>query len=169
MFKLCPFHIFYSLEGFWKATAFPPIHFVPWISREGHHRRYSDLVHRLYELFQCYCHICAVIKLSTHCCVVLAKRSIALSLVSISVTPLFCFCFSAKFIFNCGYIYFNATFKCCIFFGEGNNEFGRIFCLCWGGGWGKIQTNCGFCKYVYHFIKACAANSEVMLALMSCI
>jgi len=55
-----------------------------------------------------------------------------------------------------------------VFLLEGNYEFGGMFCLCWGGDEAKFK-NCGLCKYVYHFIKACAANSEVMLALTSCI
>lgn len=54
-------------------------------------RHYRDLVHRLYELFQCYCHICAVIKLHALLCCTGQKIHCSFS-VSIRF-PLFSFFF----------------------------------------------------------------------------
>ncbi len=62
-------------------------HVCEWIRHERLNR-HRDLVHRLYELFQCYCHICAVIKLHALLCCTGQNIHCSFS-VSISFSPLF--------------------------------------------------------------------------------
>lgn len=87
----------YTLRSFFESHGIFPRHFLTVrttrrahvcerIRHERLNRHYRDLVHRLYELFQCYCHICAVIKLHALLCCTGQKIHC-----SFSFSPLFFF------------------------------------------------------------------------------
>ncbi len=88
----------HTLRRFFESQGIFPRHFLTVVRRgvlmfvsESDTRGstcHRDLVHRLYELFQCYCHICAVIKLHALLCCTGQNIHCSFS-VSISFSPLF--------------------------------------------------------------------------------